>query len=454
MILFQILIKPNGYIGRWTYLLAGLSLFAAKLGIDTLVSRLVFKKEWLLKDYLIHSDIRFVYNPAPEDMTRYLVMLAVAVPFMLFGLNLTQKRLRSAGFPIWPTLFFFVPFLNMLMFLLLAVVDSIPGIEHNKKPATDESPEEVSALKGFLVALILGFTAFLFCYFSVSILKNYGVPLFAGIPFFIGFASSIVASKNDSRQRIYITAFIAITSLFFCLFFLSFEGIICIIMAAPLAVIICVAGIEVGLAAKALSNTPRGPKKNLSLLLVLLPLWMTTDHLQNQPPELQAVETEIVIDASKEKVWATLVRFPPMGEPDEWLFQTGVAYPIQAYMEGEGVGAVRHCRFTTGEFVEPITTWQPSKLMQFTVKEQPAPMKELTIYDHIHAAHLHGYFVSKKGEFRLKELGPNQTLLIGTTWYTHDIAPAFYWSLWSDYIIHKIHYRVLKHIKITAEVKD
>jgi hypothetical protein len=29
--------------------------------------------------------------------------------------------------------------------------------------------------------------------------------------------------------------------------------------------------------------------------------------------------------------------------------------------------------------------------------------------------------------------------------------PAAYWRLWSDYLIHKIHLRVLTHIKTLAE---
>ena len=33
--------------------------------------------------------------------------------------------------------------------------------------------------------------------------------------------------------------------------------------------------------------------------------------------------------------------------------------------------------------------------------------------------------------------------LEGTTWYYHNIKPDFYWRIWSNYIIHKIHERVL-----------
>jgi hypothetical protein len=48
-------------------------------------------------------------------------------------------------------------------------------------------------------------------------------------------------------------------------------------------------------------------------------------------------------------------------------------------------------------------------------------------------------------------LANGNTLLEGTTWYYNKIKPGLYWDLWSDYIIHKIHERVLNHIKDEAE---
>lgn len=77
-------------------------------------------------------------------------------------------------------------------------------------------------------------------------------------------------------------------------------------------------------------------------------------------------------------------------------------------------------------------------------------MKELSFWN-IDAPHLHDYFVSKKGQFKLTELKNGKTLLEGTTWYYHNIRPVFYWQEWSDFIIHKIHDRVLTHIKKNSE---
>jgi hypothetical protein len=39
----------------------------------------------------------------------------------------------------------------------------------------------------------------------------------------------------------------------------------------------------------------------------------------------------------------------------------------------------------------------------------------------------------------------------GSTWYELSMAPEGYWQLFSDAIIHRIHRRVLDHIKREAE---
>jgi hypothetical protein len=58
--------------------------------------------------------------------------------------------------------------------------------------------------------------------------------------------------------------------------------------------------------------------------------------------------------------------------------------------------------------------------------------------------------ISERGQFRLIEHDGKVTLE-GTTWYHHDLSPAWYWGPMSDIIIHHIHERVLGHIKRTVE---
>jgi hypothetical protein len=77
-------------------------------------------------------------------------------------------------------------------------------------------------------------------------------------------------------------------------------------------------------------------------------------------------------------------------------------------------------------------------------------MQEWTPYAQIHPPHLDGFLVSKQGEFRLTALPGRATHLEATTWYQHHLAPALYWRLWSDRIIHEVHDMVLENIRERA----
>jgi hypothetical protein len=163
------------------------------------------------------------------------------------------------------------------------------------------------------------------------------------------------------------------------------------------------------------------------------------------------VTSSIEINAPPAEVWKHVVEFSELSEPEEWYFRTGIAYPKRARIEGAGPGAVRYCDFSTGTFVEPIEVWNEPYLLRFRVTENPEPMREWSPYARVQPPHLHGYFISRQGQFLLKELPGGKTLLQGTTWYQHGLWPAHYWRWWSDAILHRIHMRVLTHIRALSE---
>jgi hypothetical protein len=191
----------------------------------------------------------------------------------------------------------------------------------------------------------------------------------------------------------------------------------------------------------------------VSLLIILFPGFMILERASQPQSSVYAVQTSVIVDAPREVVWENLIAFAELPPPNESLFKTGIAYPIRAQIDGEGVGAVRHCVFSTGEFVEPIRVWDQPELLKFDVASQPPVMKEWSLYDTIKPPHLENYLVSHQGQFRLVPLADGRTLLEGTTWYENRMWPGQYWRIWSDFIIHRIHNRVLKHIRKLSEDK-
>jgi hypothetical protein len=146
-----------------------------------------------------------------------------------------------------------------------------------------------------------------------------------------------------------------------------------------------------------------------------------------------------------------VIGFSELPPPSDWMLRTGIAYPVRAEIRGRGPGAIRHCIFTTGPFVEPIEVDDAPHLLRFSVSEQPPAMREWSLWPGLAPPHIDHYLVSTGGQFLLTELPGGRTRLEGTTWYHHRIWPAAYWRLYSDEIIHRIHMRVLEHVKRLSE---
>lgn len=285
--------------------------------------------------------------------------------------------------------------------------------------------------------------------FGIYGIGEYGLALFVLTPFYVGFSSTALYAYNHSisQGKAFQISILTMGIMTLALLVFAIEGIICILMAAPIAILLMWLGSLLGLYMA--SKKPSGTLTGLVLLMLIVPLTGFIEH-ETEKENITSVVTSVKINAGQEAVWKHVIVFPTLKEPTEFLFKAGIAYPIDATIEGTGVGAVRYCNFTTGSFVEPITKWDAPNLLSFDVLESPQPMKELSFWD-IDAPHLHDYFVSKKGRFKIVRISDTETLLEGTTWYSNRIKPNFYWNLWSDYIIHKIHNRVLNHIKENAE---
>lgn len=307
-------------------------------------------------------------------------------------------------------------------------------------------------MKSKLIIVLLTIAiVFAIGYTSIYFFGNYGWTVFVFAPFVIGFLPSYFASKKLelSKRDCYSLSFTTLLVSTIALLVLALEGMICIIMALPILMLLVWFGAYIGF-----SMNHKKPMLNNATTIVILALYslgfLSFDYI-NEPNSLIGIKTNIVVKAPIEKVWQNVVTFDTIAEPNEFIFKTGIAYPKNATIKGTGVGAIRYCNFTTGSFVEPIRTWNEPNLLQFSVESQPVPMNELNPFWNVHPPHLDGYFRSNKGEFRLKKIANNETLLQGTTWYEVDIYPEFYWKLWSDLIIHKIHKRVLNHIKKESE---
>lgn len=448
--------RPTGTVGRGTYALIGVLGFALKHNLDRVVATYGFQRPWGLFNYWVPlRDVASITTLERNQQVFLATMVAMSLPFIWVGVVLTLQRLRSARLPSWLVALFFAPFVNLVFFLVLSVVPE----RDSSGPQQASSPRWVQALpKGalgnaaisLLVTVPLGLGLGIF---GVRVLTNYGWGLFVAVPFTMGFVATWLYGLREPRSLASSigVACLSVVLLAGALFALAFEGLVCLIMAAPLALPLAAFG---GFCAHKVQKShwmQQDAPVFLSALILLAPGIQLAEHLAARPSPVFAVRTSLDIQAPPEQVWRQMVAFSQIPPPTELIFRAGIAYPIRAEMHGTGVGAERHCVFSTGAFVEPIEVWDEPRLLKFSVVSNPAPMEEWTPYSDIQPAHLHGFLVSEGGQFLLTPLPTGGTRLEGTTWYQHGLWPSAYWHVWSDAIIHKIHMRVLRHIR--EEVK-
>lgn len=277
---------------------------------------------------------------------------------------------------------------------------------------------------------------------------RYGYTLFIVLPVVCGFAAAWLLSFRHRRTSgdCSKAAAMAMAEAGAGALFIGLEGVVCLVMALPLALLLALLG-----GALACFLQGRSPAALPVLLVAATPLLMGAEAAVAPEPPLLEVRTQLVVDAPPEAVWPRVVSFPELPEEREWIFHTGIAYPIRAEIHGRGPGALRLCVFSTGAFVEPIEVWDEPRLLRFAVTKSPPSLRELSPWGDIRPPHADTAFLGETGQFELRPLPGGRTLLVGTTWYRHDLAPTFYWRLWSDALIHRIHLRVLRHIARLAE---
>jgi uncharacterized membrane protein YhaH (DUF805 family) len=455
----------TGTLSRSRYLLIGAVLFLVKYALDSTVAS-GYGRPWSPLNYLVWPDRSsvLVFDLPEADRQFGLTMLAIALPFIWIGVTLTLQRLRDAQLPLALVVLFFIPIVNLLLILGLCLVPPrppevtpVPGTAlarrarmAHRKVAGESSPA------AFLLACVVsvGITVGLVVV-SANVLQSYGFGAFVAAPFVQGWLAAVLYGL-PRRRSVGDCLGVAVAALAMAggvLLAFAIEGLICILMASPIALVLGVLGGLVGYAVQSRPWANDAAPAMVLGLLVVMPSLMAAESAAAPAPVIREVRTEVIVDAPPDRVWKYVIAFPPLAEPTDLLFRTGIAYPQRAEIHSRGVGAMRHCVFSTGAFVEPIEVWDEPHCLAFRVTDQPPPMEELSPF-HIHPPHLDNFLVSHRGQFRLERLPDGRTRLEGTTWYTNRMWPADYWNLWSDAIIHRIHRRVLDHVRALAEAEQ
>jgi hypothetical protein len=451
-----------GPLDRAPYLAWGAGLALLKYTADRFVVQAAIGRTWSPSNYWVPGDVFGMLGSDPDRAVAFWPLVAVAMPFVWIGVILTLRRLRSAGLPGGLVILFFVPVLNLFLFALLLALPTraTAGVEEGEgrwRARLLDRWLPRGAVGCALASLAINVPlAALLAVFGAGGLGEYGWGLFLGLPFVVGVSGSLVYGYREQRSLAGCAgvASLAMALLAGVLWVLALEGLICILMAAPIAMPIAWMGSFVGWVLNGGSEPLARDKvsRALAALFAASTALMGAESAAGRVPGLREVRTAVDIAAPPDAVWRHVVAFAEIPPPREKMFKAGIAYPIRARIDGAGPGATRRCEFSTGAFVEPIEVWDEPRLLKFGVASQPPIMTEMMLWPGLQPPHVDQYLLARGGQFRLTPLPSGVgTRLEGTTWYTHRIWPEAYWGIWSDSIIHRIHERVLEHIRREAE---
>src|SRR5215472_5171668 len=256
-------------------------------------------------------------NHLSDVETKFLATLLLAsIPFIWVGVAMTVKRLRDAGQPVWLVVLFFVPFVNLLFFLLLC---ALPRHERSQESegAPWPGPHGIdrfiphskigSAAVSIVVTTVLGLG---FVLMGILVVGAYGWGLFVALPFCLGMFSVLLYSYHEPREWFDCigVALLPVALVGAALFLIAIEGIICLLMAAPFAAALAALGGALGYAIQAGHWRPQSPAM-FSILILLVPASFGLEHAVAVRPPVYEVRSAIEVHAPPEKVWNEVVTF-------------------------------------------------------------------------------------------------------------------------------------------------
>ena len=229
---------------------------------------------------------------------------------------------------------------------------------------------------------------------------------------------------------------------------LAWEGLICVVVWLPVALLCATVG---GVAGKA-GWRLRAGRRPLGLLALALPLVVAPVENRGPSPRLsRTVHDAVEIEATPEAVWREIREVRPI-RPDELgpslAYRIGFPRPVEARLVGAGVGSVRHATFEGGvTFVERVTEWDRGRSLGFTIDASAVPS---TTFDR-HVAVGGRYFDVLAGRYEIERVAPSRVVLHLTSEQRLGTRFNAYTQLWTDRFMGDIQATILDVVKRRAE---
>lgn len=348
---------------------------------------------------------------------------------------LSFRRAFATGESGLPVALAVVPWLQLPAILWLAISPraSLPVV-----------PDSTAAVRGALAGLAIAFGAEILLTLAFG---SYGVALFVGSPFLVGLLATYFAERDGHPHPLIVAQYALLLASAVLLGF-ALEGLVCLLIAYPLAALAALIGSAFGLGLARM----RASSGTAFSTMALLPLLLIAETAA--PPLAEFADTRsIEVDAPPAAVWNAIVHMGTIRSVPTAPFGWGLAYPVAGRIQGEGVGAVRLGIFSTGTAYERVTRWELGRELWFDVLSDPPMIRESNPFGEVRAPHLEGYFSTRDARFTLSPLPGGRTRLTLVTDHTLRIGPTAYFLPLARWAVRENKRRVLAHFRNLAEAR-
>lgn len=229
------------------------------------------------------------------------------------------------------------------------------------------------------------------------------------------------------------------------------EGVICIVMLAPLWTL----SAFLGAFTVSRFHDKFHQKSTLSCnLFAVLPfLALILDSYIPQRTEMYTVTRTIDIEAAAGDIWPHLIELDGLSEEDgRWNFTQnilGIPRPASANVFGTGTNAVRKAKWGENiSFEEHITTWTENKRLTWMFA---FPNDSVHAYTDRHISPDGRHLKIKSGGYVLENRDLTHVTLTLTTDYATTTPLNFYSALWGEIILGDLQNNILKIVKDRVE---
>jgi hypothetical protein len=285
---------------------------------------------------------------------------------------------------------------------------------------------------------------------STNVLGVMTLGFLVVVPMAVGFISVFLAERAGRRGPFIWFGLPILTtiSLLVGAFVLFWEGIICLTLLSPAAIVAALIGAGIGtFCARRFGNAPLVCVAMLPFLIAPLERWIGPSF------EIREVPTSIVIQAPPSVVWKHIERVAPIQPKEQrfsWTQKIGFPRPVEATLSSEGIGGIRHATFAGGVlFIETVTAWEPQRLLSFDIRADTVNIPPHTLDEHVTIGG--EYFDTLHGEYRIEPRPDGSTLLHLSSRHRVSTTFNFYAGFWTDAVMRDIQNNILFVIRNRCE---